>query len=261
IEAVLVYTNTCPTGFIRGGGRPLGNYAIERAVDALATELKMDRVELRRRNLIAPEQMPYTTGLPAGRGGYVYDSGDYPKLLDVAVDKIKVTAGDTANVPFALLTAGSRSAVQVGNAASRAATAMRRQLLDRGAEVLEADAQDLVIEDGAITVRGTPARRVPVTDVIPDEGLEVLETFDPARPNTFSSGCHAAIVAVDPDTGHVDVLRYVIAHDTGKTINPLTLDGQLIGGYAHGLGYAMYESAMYDADGTPKSTSFLDYTI
>src|SRR6266567_1506405 len=144
---------------------------------------------------------------------------------------------------------------------SRAATAMRRQLLDRGADVLEADAQDLVIEDGAITVRRTPTRRVPVTDVIPDEGLEVLETFDPARPLTFSSGCHAAIVAVDPDTGHVEVLRYVIAHDTGKTINQLTLEGQLIGGFAHGLGYAMYESAMYDADGTPKSASFLDYTI
>ena len=191
IEAVLVYTNTCPTGFIRGGGRPLGNYAIERAMDALATELKMDRAQLRRRNLIAPEQMPYTTGLPAGRGGYVYDSGDYPKLLDLAVeeigtkpaangkliglgfaccvestafgrgepakvrlekdgiahvyigstpggqghetmaalvaadrldwpfDKIKVTAGDTANVPFALLTAGSRSAVPGWSATNR----------------------------------------------------------------------------------------------------------------------------------------------
>ena len=333
IEAVLVYTNTCPTGFIRGGGRPLGNYAIERAMDALAAELKIDRIDLRRRNLIAPDQIPYTTGLPAGRGGYVYDSGDYPKLLDLAVeaigtkpavngkliglgiaccvestafgrgepakvrldkdgiahlyigstpggqghetmaalvaadrlgwpfDKIKVAAGDTANVPFALLTAGSRSAVQVGNATSRAATAMKRQLLDRGAEVLEADAQDLVIEDGAITVRGTPARRVPVTDVIPENGLEVLETFDPARPITFSSGCHAAIVAVDPDTGGVEVLRYVIAHDTGKAINQLTLEGQILGGYAHGLGYAMFESAAYDADGTPKSSSFLDYSI
>jgi aerobic carbon-monoxide dehydrogenase large subunit len=220
VDAVLVYTNTCPTGFIRGGGRPLGNYAMERAMDALARELKIDPVELRRRNLIGPEQIPYTTGLPAGRAGHVYDSGDYPKLLELAVekigekpaadgrlvglgvaccvestafgrgepakvrldksgvaqvyvgstpggqghetmaalvaaerlgwplDKIKVTAGDTAHVPFALLTAGSRSAVQVGNATARAATAMRRQVLDRGAEVLEADAEDLIIEDG-----------------------------------------------------------------------------------------------------------------
>ncbi len=333
VEALLVYTNTLPTGFIRGGGRPLGNFAIERAMDALAHELKMDPVELRRKNLIAPAQIPYTTGIPGGRAGTVYDSGDYPKLLEMAVekigdkpsadgrlvglgvaccvestafgrgepakvrvakdgvahvyvgstpggqghetmaalvaadrlgwpyDKIKVTAGDTGNVPFALLTAGSRSAVQVGNATARAATAMRRQILDRGAEVLEADAADLVLEDGAITVRGAPARRVPVTEVIPDEGIEVLETFDPARPLTFSSGCHAAMVAVDPDTGQVEVLRYVIAHDTGKAINPLTLEGQLVGGFAHGLGYALYESAMYDADGTPRTASFLDYSI
>ena len=333
VDAVLVYTNTCPTGFIRGGGRPLGNYAMERAMDALARELKIDPVELRRRNLIGPEQIPYNTNFPAGRAGVVYDSGDYPKLLELALEKIgnkpesdgrlvglgvaccvestafgrgepakvrldkdgvahvfigstpggqghetmaalvaadrlgwpfekiTVTAGDTGNVPFALLTAGSRSAVQVGNATARAATAMRKQLLDRGAEVLEADARDLVLEDGAITVRGTPARRVPVTDVIPDVGLEVLETFDPTRPSTFSSGCHAAIVAVDPETGHVDVLRYVIAHDTGKAINPLTLEGQMMGGYAHGLGYALYESAAYDADGTIRTASFVDYTI
>ena len=334
VEAVLAYTNTLPTGFIRGGGRPLGNFAMERAMDALAHELEMDPVELRRRNLIAPEQVPYTTGLPGGRAGVVYDSGDYPKLLDLAIEKIgkkpasadgrliglgvaccvestafgrgeparvrlekdgvarifvgstpggqghetmaalvaadrlgwplekiQVTAGDTGNVPFALLTAGSRSAVQVGNATARAATAMRKQLLDRGAEVLEADSADLVIEDGAITVRGTPTRRVPVSDVIPEDGLEVLETFDPARPLTFSSGCHAALVAVDPETGHVDVLRYVIAHDTGKAINPLTLEGQLVGGYAHGLGYALFESAIYDADGTPRTASFLDYSI
>src|SRR5581483_10714383 len=202
IEGVLVYTNAVPTGFIRGGGRPLGNYAMERAMDQLARALGLDPVEVRRRNLIQPEQVPYTTGLPGGRHGVVYDSGDYPKLLEMAVDaigpraeadgrlvgvgvaccvestafgrgeparitvdrsgtahvyvgstpqgqghetmaalvvaerlgwpyeKIQVTAGDTAEVGFALLTAGSRSAVQVGNAASKAAAAMRRVLLD-----------------------------------------------------------------------------------------------------------------------------------
>jgi carbon-monoxide dehydrogenase large subunit len=104
-------------------------------------------------------------------------------------------------------------------------------------------------------------RSVAATEVLPDEGLEVSEIFDPKRSLAFSSGCHAAVVAVDPQTGQVDVLRYVIAHDTGKTINPVTLEGQLQGGYAHGLGYAMYEAATYDADGTYRTTSFLDYTI
>ena len=337
IEHQLVYTNSVPSGFIRGGGRPLGNYAIERVMDRLARELKLEPAELRRRNLIQPDQIPYTTGYPAGRRGYVYDSGDYPRLLEAvleklgpdpardgqadgrlvglgvaccvestgfgrgepaklqvaqdgsvhlylgstpqgqghetmaaivtaerlgwAFDKIRVTAGDTRHVPSAISTIGSRSAVQVGNAAAQAATAMRKVLLERAADVLEADVQDLVLEEGTIIVRGTPVRSLPATDAVPNEGLEVLETFDPMRSLAFSSGCHAAVVAVDPQTGHVDVLRYVIAHDTGKTINPVTLEGQLQGGYAHGLGYAMYEAAVYDADGTYRTTSFLDYTI
>jgi aerobic carbon-monoxide dehydrogenase large subunit len=330
----LVYTNAVPSGFIRGGGRPLGNYGMERVIDRLARELNLEPAELRRRNLIQPEQIPYTTGFPAGRSGYVYDSGDYPRLLELALEKlgrkpgqvdgrlvgvgvaccvestgfgrgepakihlskdgfahvyvgstpqgqghetmtalvvaerlgwpfekIRVTAGDTRHVPFALLTAGSRSAVMVGSAAAQAATAMRKRVLERAGEALEADVQDMVLEDGVIGVRGAPARRVPATDVLPDEGLEVFESFDPKRPLAFSSSCHAAVVAVDPETGQVDVLKYVIAHDTGKAINPVTLEGQLHGGYAHGLGYALYEAAIYDADGTYRTASFLDYTI
>src|SRR5882762_481229 len=330
----LVYTNAVPSGFIRGGGRPLGNYGIERVMDRLARKLNLEPSELRRRNLIQPEQIPYTTGFPAGRSGYVYDSGDYPRLMELALeklgrepalddgrlvgvgvaccvestgfgrgepakirlsrdgiadvyvgstpqgqshetmvalvvaeklgwpfDKIRVTAGDTRHVPFALLTAGSRSAVMVGSAAAKAGAAMRKQVLERAGDALEADVQDMVLEEGVIGVRGTPARQIPATDVLPDEGLEAFETFDPKRPLAFSSGCHAAAVAVDPETGQVEVLRYVIAHDTGKPINPVTLEGQLHGGYAHGLGYALYEAAIYDADGSYRTASFLDYTI
>ena len=106
--------------------------------------------------------------------------------------------------------------MQVGNATSKAATTLRKRLLERAGEVLEADAADLVIEDGVIGVRGAPSKKVPVTEVIPNEGLEVLESFDPKRPIAYSSGCHAAVVAVDPDTGQVEILRYVIAHDTGQ---------------------------------------------
>ncbi|TMF31527.1 MAG: xanthine dehydrogenase family protein molybdopterin-binding subunit, partial [Chloroflexi bacterium] len=226
VEAQLVYTNTVPTGFIRGGGRPLGNYGIERVLDRLAVALKMSPAELRRRNLIQPEQIPFTTGYPAGRRGLVYDSGDYPRLLELTLEKlgqasdgrlvgvgiaccvestgfgrgepaririqkdgtaflyvgstpqgqghqtmaaqvaadrlgwpfekIHVTAADTSQVPPAELTAGSRSAVQVGNATARAATALRKKLLERAGEVLEADVADLVLEDGVIAVRGAP---------------------------------------------------------------------------------------------------------
>jgi carbon-monoxide dehydrogenase large subunit len=335
MDTQLVYTNTVPTGFIRGGGRPLGNYAVERAMDRLARALDISPVELRRRNLIRPEQIPYTTGYPAGRHGMVYDSGDYPRLLEMTLSKlghpaesvedgrltgvgvaccvestgfgggeparlrinkdgsadlyvgstpqgqghqtmaaqvaadrlgwpferIKVTAADTSHTPPAELTAGSRSAVQVGNATSRAATTLRKKLLERAGDVLEADAADLVIEDGSISVRGTPTKRVSVTEVVPDEGLEVLESFDPKRPLAYSSGCHAAVVAVDPDTGQVEILRYVIAHDTGQAINELIVEGQMHGGFAHGIGYALHEAAIYDPDGSFRSASFLDYTI
>jgi carbon-monoxide dehydrogenase large subunit len=336
VEAQLVYTNAVPGGFIRGGGRPLGNYGMERVMDQLARKLGIEPAELRRRNFIQPEQIPYTTGFPAGRSGMVYDSGDYPRLLEMAleklgavdggdtadgrligvgvaccvestgfgrgeparlrldkdgtahlyvgstpqgqghqtmaaqvaadrlgwpVDRIKVTAGDTKQVPFALLTAGSRSAVMVGNAASKAAAAMRKSLLERAGEVLEAAVQDLVLEEGVIGVRGSPTKSVPATEVLPNEGLEVFESFDPARPTAFSSGCHAAVVAVDPETGQVEVLRYVIAHDVGKAINTMMVEGQMHGGYAHGLGYALYEAAIYDSDGGYRTASFLDYSI
>ena len=332
VEANLVYTNTVPGGFIRGGGRPLGNYGMERVMDRLARALEIPPVELRRRNLIQPEAIPYTTGYPAGRRGVVYDSGDYPRLLELATrnldpgtsdgrligvgvaccvestgfgggeparlrinkdgsaqlyvgstpqgqghqtmaaqiaadrlgwpyERIAVTVADTSHVPPALVTAGSRSAVQVGNATSIAARAVRKLLLERAGEVLEADPVDLVIEDGLISVRGAPARRVPATDVVPDEGIEVLETFNPKRGIAFASGCHVAVVAIDPDTGRIDVLKYVIAHDTGKTINELIVEGQMHGGYAHGIGYALFEEAIYDPDGGFRSASFLDYTI
>jgi carbon-monoxide dehydrogenase large subunit len=203
----------------------------------------------------------YVGSTPQGQGHQTMVALVVADRLGWPLEKIEVTAGDTSHVHFALLTAGSRSAVQVGNAASKAALAMRKQLLDWAAEVMEADAQDLVLEEGVISVRGAPARSRPAADVVPDGGIEVSETFDPTRPATFSSGCHAAMVAVDRETGQVEVLRYVIAHDTGAAINPLTLEGQMIGGYAHGLGYALYESAAYDADGAFRSSSFLDYTI
>jgi carbon-monoxide dehydrogenase large subunit len=203
----------------------------------------------------------YVGSTPQGQGHETMTALVVAERLGWPIEKIEVTAGDTAHVHFALLTAGSRSAVQVGNAASKAATAMRRVLLDRAAEVLEADAQDIVLENGRISVRGTPATSRPVSDVIPEEGLGVDESFDPERPITFSSGCHAAMVAIDRDTGQVEVLRYVIAHDTGTAINPLTVEGQMLGGFAHGLGYALYESAVYDADGAFRTPSFLDYTI
>jgi carbon-monoxide dehydrogenase large subunit len=337
IQVRLVHTNAAPGGFVRGGGRPLGNFAMERMMDRLAVALGMDPAELRRRNLVQPNQMPYDTGYPAGRRTQVYDGGDYPRLLELALkaidyqaldrtpsngrlvgvglaccvessgfgrneparvrlekdglarlfvgsspqgqshatmaaqvlvdrlgwplERVRVVAGDTSVVGRAEMTAGSRTAVQVGNAVSRAANSTRRLLLERAGEVLEADLADLQLEDGVVSVRGAPARSLPAADLVPEEGLEVSETFTPDRPLAYSSGCHAAVVEVDPTTGSVDVKRYVIVHDTGRSINEMVVEGQIQGGFAHGLGYALFEEAIYLKEGGFLSASFLDYSI
>lgn len=342
MDAHLVHTNSASTGFVRGGGRPVGNFVIERMLDRLAAEIGVDPVEVRRRNLIGPEAMPYDTHFPAGRITVHYDSGDYPAMLQAALakagyeelrreqangardgrviglgvaccvessgwgnesarvrlgkdgsawilagstpqgqghltaiaqlaadrlgwplERVTVVAGDSRNLQYGEMTAGSRTAVQVGNATSLAARSARRWLLDRAADRLEAAVEDLELEDGVVSVRGTPQSRVPAEELLPDEGLDVTEHFDPPSPyaNAYSSGCHVAVVAVDPETGGVDLVRYVIAADTGRILNPLLHDGQLQGGFAHGLGYALFEEAIYAPDGSFQSSSFLDYTI
>lgn len=339
-EVTLVHTNTASTGFVRGGGRPAGNFVIERMMDRLARRLGMDPVEVRRVNLVRPEEMPFDTGYPSGRGTVVYDSGDYPALLEAAkdavgydevrsgqaeprpdgrlrgvgvaccvessgfgteqarvrvdrdgvataflgstpqgqghltaatqvladrlgwpLDRIRVVAGDTASVEWGEMTAGSRTAVQVGNSVAMAAASAKRWILEHAAEKLEADAADLVLEEGVVSVKGSPAGSMPAAEVVPDEGLEVVETFTPPLPNAYSSGCHAAVVDVDPLTGSVEIVSYAIAHDTGRAINPLLVQGQLQGGYAHGLGYALFEELVYQPEGGFQSASFLDYTI
>jgi CO/xanthine dehydrogenase Mo-binding subunit len=334
-EVRQVYTNAVPSGYIRGGGREVGNFAIERMLDLLARRLDVDPVELRRRNLIPPDAMPYDTRYPRGDATVVYDGGDYPALLDAALaaighedvrrrqaagatvglgiaccvestgigvpeqarvavaadgavtafvgstpqgqghrtslaqvvaerlgwplERVRVVAGDSAAVPRSWNSAASRTAYEVGNAAALAAAAARRRLRERAAERLEADPADVEVSAGGAHVRGAPARSVPLADLVPDGGLEVSETFHSRR--TYASGCHAALVEVDTGTGGVDVRRYVIVHDSGRSINPLLVDGQLHGGYAHGLGYALFEEAVYDERGGFRSASFLDYAI
>ena len=340
-QAILVHTNAASTGFVRGGGRPVGNFVIERLMDRMARRLGLDPAEIRRRNLVEAAQMPFDTGFPAGRQTVIYDSGDYPALLAAALEsigyrevreeqaagpradgryrgvgiaccvessgfgseqarvhvgrdgiatayigstpqgqghltttaqvvaerlgwpleRVRVVAGDTRAVEHGEMTAGSRTAVQVGNASSLAAQSARRWLLEHAAEKLEADVADLVLEDGVVSVTGAPSSSISAAEVVPEEGLDVVETFQPPLPNAYSSGCHAAVVDVDPVTGSIEVVRYVIAHDTGRAINPLLVEGQLQGGYAHGLGYALFEEVIYQPDGGFQSASFLDYTI
>jgi carbon-monoxide dehydrogenase large subunit len=89
--------------------------------------------------------------------------------------------------------------------------------------------------------------------------LQVAEVFQ--RLPAYASACHAAVVDVDPELGSVRIVRYVVGHDSGRSINPLLVEGQLHGGYAHGVGYALFEEAVYKPDGTLVSSNFLDYLI
>ena len=332
VEVAPRFSDTPPAAFIRGGGRPVGNFAVERMIDRLARRLGLDPIEVRRRNLVRPDDMPFDTGV----NGIVYDGGDFPRLLELAVeragvdsvrqrqragepvgvgvamcvestgigmpepsrvavradgtavvfvgstpqgqghqtfvaqvvadrlgwpiDRIEVRAGDSRDVAFSFVTAGSRSALEVGNSVAMSAASARRMLLERAQDRLEAAAEDLVIGIEGAAVRGVPDRNVALEDLV-GEGLEAAEVWDSRGKNAWASSCHVAVVRVEAETGAVDVEHYVIAHDSGRPINLLTLEGQLHGGFAHGLGYALFEEAFYSPDGNFQSPSFLDYTI
>ncbi len=324
----LVYTNEVPTGFIRGGGREVGIFAVERLMDLLARELGLDRFEIRRRNLVRPEEMPYATGYAGARGPTVLDGGDYAALLDRArelagspgegegmgvacfveatgigqperarlrvggdgrvtawigttpqgqghrtvaarlvaerlgwpVDRVRVVSGDSAAVDFSSNTSASRSAVEMGNAVARAAHAARRRLLELAAERLEVDPADVVLGPWGAEVRGVPTRTLPLDQLVGD-GLEVAEVHDPGGRRAYAAGCAVAVVRVDPETGAVRPVRYVMVHDVGRPLHARIVEGQAQGGFAHGLGYALFEEAAYAADGGFLSPTFLDYLI
>ena len=333
----VVYTNTAPSGFIRGGGREVGNFAVERLVDRLAHELGIDPVEVRRRNLVPPSAMPFTTGYRTPRVTGIFDGGDYPAMLEQAwaavdgdgwrahrrdagraqglgfacftestgigepeharvvvapsgqatvyvgttpsgqghetaaavvagehlgwpVELITVVAGDSDAVPTGRNTAASRSAVEMGSAVGLAAAAARRKLLEVAAGRLEVAAEDLELGPAGAFVRGVPDRRLPLDELIPS-GLEVAEVYDPERRRAYAAGCAAVVAEVDVETGAVKVLRHVFVHDVGRPINPMVVEGQVHGGAAHGLGYALFEEFAYHEDAAPRTSGFLDYSM
>lgn len=339
VNVQVVFTNATPTGFIRGGSRPLGNFAIERMMDRLARRLELDPVEVRRRNLIPFTHAPYDTRMPRGDATMRYDSSDYATLLEQAVKtldreawrklrtessriigtgvaccvessgygnreparleidhrgvatvflssttqgqshatmaamiaadrlgwpfaRIRVVQGDSRHTPTATFTAGSRTTIHVGNAVAIAARNAREQLLARASERLEAAIEDLSLVDGVVTVTGTPAKSIRAEALI-EEGssLVVPAEFETRTPWAYPSSCHAAAVEIDPELGTVEILKYVMACDSGTVINPQILDGQLVGGYVHGIGYALFEEAVFADDGGLLTASFVDYSI
>ena len=192
--------------------------------------------------------------------------------LGVEYDQVTVVQGDTARTPFGGGTGGSRTAVVAGNAARIAALAVRDKVVEVAAHLLEAAPEDLEVADGRVAVRGTPARGVTLAEVatavhnvggVAVDVPRVLEATGRYETNgmTWSNACHVCTVEVDPVTGQVEILRYVVSEDCGRMINPMVVEGQVHGGVVQGVGGVLYEHFVYDDDGNPLTTTFLDYLV
>jgi aerobic carbon-monoxide dehydrogenase large subunit len=338
-----VITNKTPTAPYRGAGRPEAVFAVERSLDIAARTLGIDRVELRERNLVRPDEMPFQAGiLYRDAEPLVLDGGDYPAVLrraaelvgwgerlpeaadgrrlvgrgvgiyvegtgigpyegalvrigrdgrvsvrtgacsqgqghatvfaqvcaerlGVAPAMVDVVGGDTDGLEKGWGTVASRSAVVAGNAVSEATEDVREQVLRTASTLLEIAPADLTIEDGRVMPRGVPGRAVALGDVAEAaeaEGSPISATSYNEPPTvTWSSGAHAAVVAVDPETGVVELLRYVVVHDCGREINPMIVAGQVHGGVAQGIGGALYEQIVYDSEGQLLNATLADYLV
>jgi carbon-monoxide dehydrogenase large subunit len=350
-----VFTNKTPTDAYRGAGRPEATYFVERAMDMLARELKIDPAELRRKNFIQPNQFPFATQM-----GATYDSGDYEKALNVAlktagwdrlkaerdaaraqgrlvglglamyvevcglgpssslptggwehsqvtierdgrisattgasphgqgnettfaqmladqfgvpIEHITILHGDTGIVKQGIGTFGSRSQAVGGVALHLAGAKVKTKMAKFAAALLEAHEEDLVFENGTISVKGSPASGKSFASVaayayvpVPlPEGLEPGlsdEAFFEPNNNTYPFGCHISMLEIDRQTGEPTLLKLVAVDDAGNLINPLIVEGQIHGGLAQGVGQAMIEEVVYNEDGQLVTGSFMDYAI
>ncbi len=355
LDIALCLTNLIAATPTRGAGRPQGTFIMERLLDRLARHMGINRAEIRRRNLIAPEQMPYRTQLTTRDGGaMIYDSGDYVEsqrralecagwdtfetrrvaarregrflgiglanyvegsgrgpfesasvsigpsgrivvttgaaaqgqgtvtmlaqlvadVLGLAPEAISVVAGDTAASALGLGAFASRQAVTAGNAAHLAAGMVREKILQVASAWLEVSPEDLELADGRVRIKGVrqmghsfgeiagalagiPGYALPAGT---SPGLAAATDFQPGA-LTYSNGTHVAEAEVDPETGVVRLTRYVVVHDCGRLINPMLVEGQVIGGVVHGIGSALYEMMIYDEDGQPQTGTYADYLL
>jgi carbon-monoxide dehydrogenase large subunit len=193
--------------------------------------------------------------------------------LGLSVERIQVTCGDTARIPHGVGTFASRGAVMAGNAVAVAAGQVRTKAVELAAHLLEVSTADVEWRDGSARVRGVSGRSISLAELAtacrPGEahrppgmppGLEARHYFESEDP-PFAYGVHAVVVEVDPETGAVRLGRYVVVSDSGRLINPMIAEGQIVGGIAQGLGGALLEHLVYDADGQLLSSSLLDYAL
>ena len=192
--------------------------------------------------------------------------------LGIGVDDVTVIHGDTDVVPYGVGTFGSRGTVVGGSAVVYARDKVRAKMAKFAAMELEAAEDDIEFEDGKVFVRSAPEKSAGFADVammaysaikLPedtDPGLEETHFFEPSN-FTFPFGTHIVLAEVDPETGEVEILRYVAVDDVGNMINPLLVHGQIHGGIAQGLGQALEEEMIYGEGGQPLNASFMHYAL
>lgn len=333
-------TNTATTGPYRGAGRPEAIYIIERLMDAAARKLGLDPAELRRRNMIRPEQMPYRNAM-----GQTYDSGSFEQIMEqglkladwagfearaqaseragrlrgrgiatflewtggnaleervniavkgdgdgeieiyattqamgqgigttyaqlvvdafgVPLERIKVVFGDSDR-GSGFGSAGSRSLFTAGSAIKVAADKAVDTAKDLAADALEVSAGDVEYAQGAFRIAGTD-RSIGLFELAarqPGQRIFIDSTTAVSGP-TWPNGCHICEVEIDPETGEVAIDSYMSANDAGRVVNPLIVEGQIVGGALQGIGQALCEGVVYDPDaGQPLSASFMDYAM
>lgn len=354
LDIVLAVTNKVAVTPIRGAGQPQGVFVMERLLDRVARELGLAPAEVRRRNLVPAEKMPYATPLTT-RGGMqvVLDSGDYPACQAAALARagehefrvrqraaraagryigiglanyvegtgrgpfepvsvriaengrihvasgatamgqstktmlaqvvaeelggdmsnISVVAGDSAAIELGMGGFNSRQAVMAGASAQAAARKIRDKalivashLLDAGAQALEIDGRFVTFKGGgarialaevARAVAGLPGYYLP-GGIAP--GLEATEKII-INDMAYANGTAIAEVEVDIGTGRISVERVVFAHDCGRMLHPKIVEGQIVGGIAHGIGNALYEWMGFDENAQPVTATLADYLI
>ncbi|KPL86345.1 xanthine dehydrogenase family protein molybdopterin-binding subunit [Ardenticatena maritima] len=190
------------------------------------------------------------------------------EVFDVPPEKIRIVTGDTLTAPYAGATGGSKITYTVGAAVLQAVEEAKQQVLAIAAEELEADPGDLELRDGAVHVRGVPGRSLSLAEIagktmrFGGRYAPVLGHGRTAITEQAPGFCaQLAEVSVDPDTGVVRVHRLVLAQDVGRAINPLLIEGQMMGGAVQGLGWALHEQIAYDENGQVLTASWMDYSV
>jgi CO/xanthine dehydrogenase Mo-binding subunit len=334
-------TNKTPAATYRSPGRYESTFARERLMDAIAYQLGIDRIAVRRVNLIDKSEMPFERPLTALGDEVVLDSGDYALLLDktlkrldwktlnrtltarrrsgelvgvglaafveksglgptdgvhinvdpsgtvevvtggaslgqgfetamaqicadalgVEYNTISVVHGQTSRIEHGIGAHATRATVMTGSATHIAALKLRDLALSAASPLLQTAPEHLTIAGGRVVCKTAPlGPSITLGELASRQDLGAEGWFRTEH-MAYPYGIHVAVVTIDKDTGAIKVERYLIAYDVGRAVNPMLVEGQLVGGFAQGLGGAVSEEFVYDENGAPVSTTFADYLM